>query len=115
MTKEAFIFDLTQNIPPPPQYFFHDVKQNKSKITSVDEVVKKGFTPSHLPSEHDIKSKHLILLDTRTPKDFEQGHIPGTLNLPLTVNYAIWAGTLFPSTAKFFLITPKGKEKESII
>jgi len=37
------------------------------------------------------------------------------LNLPLSVNYAIWAGTLYPSSTRFFLIAPRGKEKESII
>lgn len=43
MTKEAFIADLTQNIPAPPQYFFHDVMQNKSKITPVADVIKSGY------------------------------------------------------------------------
>jgi len=68
-----------------------------------------------LPTEEEITSKGLVVLDTWSPKDFEEGHIPGVLNLPLTVNYAIWAGTLYPSSTRFFLITPRGKEKESII
>jgi len=55
MTKEAFIADLTNNIPPPPQYFFHDVKQNKSKITAVEDVVKNSFHLKELPSKEEIE------------------------------------------------------------
>ena len=68
-----------------------------------------------LPTPEEIKKDSLVLIDTRTPKEFEAGHIPSTINLPLTVNYAIWAGTLFPASTKFFIIAPKGKEKESIV
>ena len=31
------------------------------------------------------------------------------------MNYAIWAGTLFPPGSKFFIIADAGKEKESVI
>lgn len=115
MTKEAFINDLTQNIPAPPQYFFHDVAYNRSKIIAVDEVISNSFHLKPLPTPEEIAKEKLVLIDTRTPKEFEAGHIPNTLNLPLTVNYAIWAGTLFSASTKFFIIAPKGKEKESII
>lgn len=56
-----------------------------------------------------------LLIDTRAPKEFEQGCIPGSINLPLTMNYAMWVGTLFPPSTKFFIIADKGKEGESII
>ena len=115
MTKEAFIKDLTDHIPEPPQYFFHDVSQNKSKIIAVDEVINRSYHLKPLPTKEQIAEEGLILIDTRTPKEFEAGHVPGSLNLPLTVNYAIWAGTLFPASSKFFIIAPKGKGKESII
>lgn len=50
MTREAFIADLTQGIPEPPQYFFHDVMQNKSEITPVDDVVERSLNLMSLPS-----------------------------------------------------------------
>ncbi len=115
MTREAFIDDLTQNIPNPPQYFFHDVAYNKSKIAGVEQIIENSFKLKPLPTPAEIAKDSLILIDTRTPKEFEAGHIPHTINLPLTINYAIWAGTLFPATTKFFIIAQKGKEKESII
>jgi len=55
------------------------------------------------------------MLDTRTAKEFESGYIPGSICLPLSINYAIWAGTLFKPSSKFFIISSEGKEKESVI
>jgi hypothetical protein len=39
MTRDAFIKELTTGIQAPPQYFFHDVSCNKSKIEPVDDVI----------------------------------------------------------------------------
>lgn len=40
MTKEQFVAIATANIPPPPQYFFHDVALNKSQAPSMEDVLK---------------------------------------------------------------------------
>lgn len=63
-----------------------------------------------LASAEELDKEGIILLDTRAPKDFEAGHIPGAISLPLTVNYAIWAGTLFPPKTRFFITSENGKE-----
>ena len=54
MTKEAFIKELTANIPAPPQYFFHDVALNKSIIEPVENVLKQGLKHLPLPSMKDL-------------------------------------------------------------
>jgi len=53
MTKEAFIKELTNDLPTPPQYFFHDVTSNKSKIDNIDDIVKKSLRFSPLPSSNE--------------------------------------------------------------
>jgi hydroxyacylglutathione hydrolase len=68
-----------------------------------------------IPSPAEIAEQGILLLDTRTPKEFETGFIPGSVSLPLTMNFAIWAGTLFKPSTKFFIIASEGKEKESVI
>ena len=77
--------------------------------------MKKSLVYSPLPSGDELDSEGIILIDTRTPKEYESGHVPGSVNIPLTVNYAIWTGTLFPPTTKFFVISNGGMEQESII
>lgn len=40
--------------------------------------------PDYLPVDHCLKRRQNIpLLDVRTPAEYEQGHIPGAVNLPL--------------------------------
>ncbi len=40
MTKEAFIAELTTDLPQPPAYFFHDAMMNKSGYESLKNVLK---------------------------------------------------------------------------
>jgi hydroxyacylglutathione hydrolase len=73
------------------------------------------LVPIELPSPDEIAAQGILLLDTRSVKEFEAGFIPGSISLPLSMNFAIWAGTLFKPSTKFFIISNLGKEKESVI
>ncbi len=115
MTREAFIKELTTGIQAPPQYFFHDAALNKKVIEPVDDVLKKNLNFIARPDFDQLAREGVIILDTRPPKEFERGFIPGSISVPLTMNFAVWAGTLFPATSKFFIIAEPGKEKESVI
>lgn len=115
MTRDAFIKELTTGITPPPQYFFHDVAQNKNKITPVDEVLKNSLKFVARPNFEELARDGVVVLDTRSPKEFECGFIHGAISLPLTMNYAVWGGTLFLPSTKFFIISEAGKEKESVV
>jgi hydroxyacylglutathione hydrolase len=68
-----------------------------------------------LPTPEELKKMNAVLIDTRDPKVFEQGYIPGSINLPLSMNYAMWIGTLFDANTQFFIIADKHKEGESIV
>jgi rhodanese-related sulfurtransferase len=57
--------------------------------------LKKGLNFRPISSSDEMNKLGIVILDTRSPKEFEAGFIPGSINLPLTMNYAIWAGTLF--------------------
>ena len=81
----------------------------------IEEVINKALVPVAKPDYAELAKQGVMVIDTRNSVDFMSGLIPGSLNLPLTMNYAIWAGTLFSPTTKFFLVTDPGKEKESII
>lgn len=115
MSKAAFIKELTTGIPAPPQYFFHDVTQNKSKIEPVENVLNNALHFDANPNFQEMMRTGVIVLDTRAPLEFDKGFVPGSVNLSLTMNYAIWAGTLFPPGSKFFIISEAGKEKESVL
>ncbi|MFN4972398.1 MAG: MBL fold metallo-hydrolase [Bacteroidota bacterium] len=114
MSKEVFIQTITEGIQPAPAYFFKDAKLNKQGYASFDEVAKTGNTAlSILDFEAEVKSGALIV-DTRNPDDFEVGFIPGSLNIGLNGQYAIWAATILDIHDRIVLVTDNGKEEESI-
>lgn len=118
MTREEFVTILTADLPVPPQYFFHDVAQNKKgEIETTEAILSKtlNFFPAASFLAEVAKVPESVILDTRAPKAFEEGFVPGSINVSLTVTFAIWVGTLFKPDTKFFIVAEHGKEKESII
>ena len=76
MTKEDFIREVTAGLTPPPQYFAKNAQMNKYGYVSFDQVLEKGsraLTPQAF--EDAVNEEHALVLDTRNPQDFAQGHM----------------------------------------
>lgn len=115
-SKEDFIRDVTDGIPPPPQYFPINAKINKEGYDSIDDVVLKGMKPIAVGKFKEmIKDDKTILLDTRHAAEFSNGFVPGSIFIGLDGRFAEWAGSLLPFDAPLLLVAEAGKERESII
>lgn len=115
MTREQFIEKVTEGILPPPQYFFEDARINKEGYESIENVILKN-NKSLSPAEFKkAVSEGAVILDTRNPEEFEKGFIPGSLNIGLNGQYAVWVGTLLDINQPLVLITGEGKEEEAIL
>ncbi|MBI3483007.1 MAG: rhodanese-like domain-containing protein, partial [Bacteroidetes bacterium] len=109
------IKDVTEGILPPPNYFFEDARINKDGYSSIDEVVKRNNRALSADEFSMIVNNGALILDTRNANDFEKGFIPGSINIGLNGQYAIWTGTLIDINQPLVLITEVGKEHESIL
>ena len=114
-SKEEFIKAVTDNIPPPPQYFPINAKINKEGYDSLDEVMKKGLRPLSVQEFKDLATEDTVILDTRPSAVFTQGFVPGSVSIGLDGRFAEWAGSLLPFDAPMLLVAEPGKEEESII
>lgn len=115
MTKDEFIKELTTGLTAPPQYFFSDARINKTGYSSLSSVLtksRKALSPAEV--ENAINNGSLVL-DTRTPDDFEKGFIPGSINIGLNGMFAIWVGTVVDITKNLVLVCDIGKEEESLL
>jgi hydroxyacylglutathione hydrolase len=56
----------------------------------------------------------VLILDTRDPEAFENGFIPGSINIGLQGTFAVWVGTIIDIQTSLLLVTESGKEEESI-
>lgn len=95
MTKEEFIKELTDGLMPPPAYFPLNVQMNKAGYTSIDEVLANGKTAlSSGQINNFIQDEKTVVLDVRSQAEFSAGHVPGSLFIGLTGQFAPWVGAL---------------------
>jgi glyoxylase-like metal-dependent hydrolase (beta-lactamase superfamily II)/rhodanese-related sulfurtransferase len=100
--REEFIAQLTSNLPARPEYFLKDAEINRT-----------GASPlSELPRLHAIEPLELermlregeIALDVRSGDEFARAHVPGSVNIALSGQFASWAGTVLGLTSHPVLI-----------
>ncbi len=114
MSKADFISTLTDGLIAPPAYFFSDARINKMGYSSLDSVLTKNRIALSVNQVVEEIKNGALVLDTRTPDDFEKGFIPGAINIGLNGMFAIWAGTVLDITKKLVLVCDIGKEEESL-
>ena len=56
-----------------------------------------------------------IILDTRTPDEYENGTVPNSINIGLNGQYAPWVGSLIDARKPLLLIANDGKETEAVL
>jgi len=113
-TKAEFVEAITDGIAEPPSYFFASAALNQKGYEALADIM----TSANELGIEDFKNKvneNALIIDTRHPDEFELGFIPGSVNLGLNGQYAIWAATLFDLDRKIILVSAKGQEEESII
>lgn len=114
-SKEEFIREVTDGIPPPPQYFPVNALINKQGYDSLDEVLSQGLQPLTVENFKSKINDDTIILDTRRATEFTKGYVPGSISIGLEGRFAEWAGSLLPFDKPMLLVTDPGKEKESIV
>jgi len=101
-TEQDFVQLLTENLPPRPEYFAQDVELNRAgaaPLTSLSVI--SGLTPAEVES---ARAEGVIVLDTRPPTQFGAGHVPGSVNVPLSGQYASWAARLLGLDAAIVIV-----------
>ncbi len=113
--RDEFIKQVTDGILPPPHYFFEDARINKQGYDPIAEVMKDNTKPLSYERFSAAMKEGTLILDAREAAVFEKGFIPGSLNIGLNGQYAVWVGTLIDIKKPLLLVTEVGKEQEAIL
>ena len=113
--KDDFIKELTSGILPPPQYFFEDARINKEGYEAIDVVIDRNSRPLNASQVQKMIDSGVTVLDTRPADEFEKGFIPGSINIGLNGQFAVWVGTLIQIDQPLVLVTSPGNERESVL
>jgi hydroxyacylglutathione hydrolase len=92
MPKEDFVRMMTTDLPEAPAYFARDVAINREGARPLEEL----SDPQPLsPAQVDeMRKSGAVLLDTRPSAQYGAGHVPGSLHIGLSGQFASWAGAL---------------------
>jgi hydroxyacylglutathione hydrolase len=102
MTKDEFVRMMTADLAEAPAYFPKDAEINRTGAADLNELPKPPALSPEAVSK--ITAADHIILDVRSAAEFGAGHIPGSLNIGLGGQFAIWAGTLIPLTAPIVIV-----------
>jgi hydroxyacylglutathione hydrolase len=81
----------------------------------LEQVIQQNTKALDLPAFKKALADGAILLDTRQADEFEKGFIPGSVNIGLNGQFAVWVGTLIDIRKPLVLITDSGKEEETVL
>jgi rhodanese-related sulfurtransferase len=107
-SREAFVRELTTNLPVRPEYFLQDAEINREGAGALSDLPE---LPAVSPA--DLKSFMAgggIALDVRPGDSFAEGHVPGSINIALSGQFATWAGTLLGLAARPVLIAASAEQ-----
>jgi hydroxyacylglutathione hydrolase len=102
MPRAEFIGLVTTDLPEAPAYFARDVALNREGPASLADLAP---PPAFSPAQVEEKQKAgAVLLDTRPAAQYGTGHVPGSVHIGLSGQFASWAGTLLAPDAPIILI-----------
>jgi glyoxylase-like metal-dependent hydrolase (beta-lactamase superfamily II)/rhodanese-related sulfurtransferase len=110
MPKEEFVRMMTTDLPEAPVYFARDVAINRDGASELAELP----DPAALGARdlEALQKKGAVVLDTRPAAQYGAGHVPGSLNIGLSGQFASWAGALISPQAPILLVS---EEKDQVL
>lgn len=113
MSKEAFVKMATTNLPEVPAYFGRDVALNRGGARSLGELpAPEALTPAAVSAR---VSQGALVLDIRPATDFAAGHVPGSVNIGLVGDFAVWSGALLsPETPIVLVLEDERSLREAV-
>ena len=109
-SREEFITQLTSDLPARPEYFVKDAEINRAGAGALSDLPPlRPVTPAELNA---MLRGGEIALDVRPGDEFAAGHVPGSVNIALSGQFASWAGTVLGLSAHPVLIGDSDSQLE---
>ena len=110
--REAFIAEITRDLPETPVYFLHSRDLNKAGPT-LDR--QRSFPPALAPRAcADRMEEGAVLLDARVAAAYAACHPRGALHVGLDGQFASWVGTLVRPDEEILLLVEPERAEEAV-
>jgi len=113
MSRDQFIQLITTDLPPRPGYFTLDAEINRAGAEPLAAMPPApALSPEQVERLVSGRDGLAMVLDTRSAVAFGAGHLPGSIHIALTGQYASWAGILLGLTSAVVLVTEDAEQVE---
>jgi glyoxylase-like metal-dependent hydrolase (beta-lactamase superfamily II) len=106
MSRDAFVEMMTRDLPPAPRYFPMDAELNRRGARSLEDITLRALAPAEVSG---------LVLDVRDAAEYGAGHIPGSINIGLSGQYASWAGTLVSANDEVTIVAADRTRAEEAV
>jgi hydroxyacylglutathione hydrolase len=91
-TSDEFVHLLTDNLPARPEYFAQDADLNRRGAAPMSELPRLAALTA--PEVLRRQKEGAVVVDTRPAMEFAVAHVPGSVHIALTGQYASWAARI---------------------
>lgn len=99
MSREEFVKIVAADQPEVPAYFLKSAAKNLEGSSPLADLAK----PNRL-STAEIDTFDGVVLDVRLSSEYGAGHIPNSINIGLSGQFASWTGTMIPIGTKIAVV-----------
>ena len=100
--RDEFIRQMTSNLPARPDYFLEDAAINRTGAPALNELPQ--LTAISAPELKRMLNRGAIALDVRPTDQFAAAHVPGSICIALSGQFASWAGAVLGLASRPVLI-----------
>lgn len=94
--EDTFVKTLLDDQPYIPKYFPYCVELNRKGAPDLYESL------NAVPKVESVEEGYIVV-DTRSPEEYEKGHIKGALNIPDCKSFETWLGSIVSPDEQFYL------------
>jgi glyoxylase-like metal-dependent hydrolase (beta-lactamase superfamily II)/rhodanese-related sulfurtransferase len=107
-SRDEFVWQTTSNLPARPDYFLEDAAINRAGATPMTELPElQAISAAELSA---MLERGAIALDVRPNDQFAAGHVPGSINVALSGQFASWAAAVLGLSADPVLIAETAEQ-----
>ena len=108
-SREEFVHLLTDNLPARPEYFAREVDLNRQGAAPLSELHELAALTAAQVLER--QQQGAVVVDTRPAIQFATAHVPGSVHIGLTGQYASWAARILGLDTPLILV---GEDPEHV-
>ncbi|MGB7191579.1 MAG: rhodanese-like domain-containing protein [Acidobacteriaceae bacterium] len=100
--KEDFVRLMTDNLPAAPGYFAQDAELNRRGADALSQMP--ALAPLNAQQVLGLQQEGAVVVDTRPGVQFAAAHVPGSIHIALSGQYASWAARILGLNNRLILV-----------